>query len=135
MAKPLILKLFFKESFMQIDLVYTLRLSSEQHLTENKQLPDDDWDAIYSVDFHMDDWDASTNVEHILNLEKYHEELAHVSLEVRNFVEDELREWLERRTLSNNLIVKDSCVVDVAFKVKPSGIKFRFIKPERGQSE
>jgi hypothetical protein len=119
---------------MQIDLVYTLRLSSEQHLTENKQLPDDDWDSIYSVDFHMDDWDASTNVEHILNPKKYHEELAHVSLEVRNFVEDELREWLERRTLSNNLILKDSCVIDVAFKAKSSGIEFRFIKPG-GQSE
>jgi len=119
---------------MQIDLVYTLRLNAEQNLTEDNQVADDAWDAIYSVDFHMDDYGSSTNVEHILNPEKYHEELAHVSPEVRDVVEDELRSWLERRTLSNNLILKDSCVVDVAFKAKPSGIEFRFIKPG-GQSE
>ena len=119
---------------MQIDLIYTLRVSAEQNLTEDKPLTDDDWDAIYSVDFHMDDYDASTNVEHILNSEQYHKELSDVSPEDLAVVEDELRAWLERRTLSNNLILKDSCVVDVAFKVKPSGIEFRFIK-SGGQSE
>ena len=119
---------------MQIDLVYTLRLNAEQNLTEDKQVSDDDWDAIYSVDFHMDDYGSSTNVEHILNSEKYHPELTEADPEDLATVEDELRSWLERRTLSNNLILKDSCVVDVAFKVKPSGIEFRFLKPG-GQSE
>ena len=119
---------------MQLDLVYTLRLNAEQNIKNNKILSDDDSDAIYSVDFHMDDYDASTNVEHVLNSERYHQELSEVSPEDILAVEDDLRAWLERQTLSNNLLLKDSCVVDVAFEVKPSGISFRLLGTG-GQSE
>ena len=113
---------------MQLDLMYTLRLNAKQNIKNNKILSDDDSDAIYSVDFHMDDYDCSTNVEHILNSEKYHQELAEVSPEDIAAVEDDLRAWLERQTLNNNLILKDNCVVYVAFEFKPSGIKFCLLK-------
>lgn len=112
---------------MQLDLVYTLRLIAERNLTDDKILSDDDSDAVYSVDFHMDDYDASTNIEHILNVEKYHPELADVKEEDITAVEDDLRSWLEKKSADNTLIVKDNSLVDVCFKIETDGIKFRFL--------
>ena len=113
---------------MQLDLVYTLRVIAEQNLTDHKIISDDDADAVYSVDFHLDNHDASTNVEHVLNSEKYHSDLSEVTFEDITAVEDDLRSWLERQSATNLLVVKDSCVVDVAFKVKQEGIEFRLLQ-------
>jgi hypothetical protein len=98
---------------MNVNMQYKINLWAKS----NADMPTPD--ASYDVSFHMDNYGDTTDIEHVLESDGYHADLADADPEDIQAVEEGLSEWLVRRSFLGELTVKDDMTLDVVFEVIP----------------